>query len=901
MSSAQHLLSDSAFIHTRVTTVITTHLNADFDAMASCLAASKLYPDAKIVLPGSQERGVREFFMKSGGYTPDITPLKDICLGGIRLLVVVDTRQKTRIGVFSGILNRIDVKVHTYDHHPSSEDDIVADKAYFRQVGSNTTLMIGFLRRRRIGITPHEATFLAIGIYEDTGSFTFPSTTPDDLRAASWLLKMGADLNMVREALAQKLTPEHIALMDEFLTTAAVYTIAGVAVTVAKATAPHYIEDISILAHELMDMKEIDVLFTMVLVEDQVLITGRSRNPRLNVGEVLKSLGGGGHSMAASASVKNKTLTETEDMLLSELQRLLGAEPMVKDIMSYPVLSVQPETPIYDIHDILTRYGISVIPVVKDGVVVGLISRRTVEKAIYHGLAAQFAREYMTTDFETIRPDETLGRVKELVIGKHQRFLPVVREDGQITGVITRTDLLQILSGDMSRRPEPLIEERQQRRNVSSLMRNECNGRVLEILVAAGEVADMDGFQVYVAGGFIRDILLRLPNMDIDLVVEGNGIAFARRLAERFSARVRVHEKFQTAVIIFQDGFKVDVATARWEYYEYPAAMPTVEFSSIKLDLYRRDFTINAMAIKLNPKEFGLLIDFFGGQRDLKEKTIRVLHSLSLIEDPTRAFRAIRFEQRYKFRISRHTLKLIENAIRLNIFKELSGKRILNELKLILNERDPRPVLQRAHELGLLGVIHQNLKLTDSVLSLLTSLYEVMAWYELLFKPERPRKWVVYMLALFEGLKPEDIAQAADRLGLAGHEKALFTDGLAAAKSAAWRLSVKSDLKPGDLYVILRPLGIEHLIYMMAKARNKTIKEQIAHFITSLKDVSPVLKGDDLKAMGLVPGPAFKEILNRLLMARLNGEVRTRDDEVKFIIREFACPIDINKNSADEE
>lgn len=879
-----------------MTTVITTHLNADFDAMASCLAAIKLYPDARIVLPGSQERGVREFLLRSSGYSPAITALSDIDIAGIRLLVVVDTRQKARIGAFSSLLAKPNVKIHIYDHHPPSEDDIVANKTYFRPIGANTALMTGLLRRRKIEITPHEATFLAIGIYEDTGSFTFPSTTSDDLKAASWLLEMGADLNVVREALAQKLTPEHIAIMDELLTTAAVYTIAGIPITVAKATAPNYVEDLSALAHELMDMKGIDVLFSMVLMEDQVLITGRSRNPHINIGEVLRSLGGGGHPMAASASIKGKTLTEAEDMLLSELQRQLGAEPLVKDIMSYPVLSVRPETPIYDIHDMLTRYGISVLPVVKDDRVVGLISRRTVEKAIYHGLAAQSAGEYMTTDFETIRPDETLSRVKDLVVGKRQRFLPVVR-DGKIAGVITRTDLLQILSGDISRRPEPLIEERQQRRNVASLLREECSDRVLDILSAAGDVADKDGFQVYVAGGFVRDILLRLPNADIDLVVEGNGIAFAKRFAERFGARVRAHEKFQTAVVIFPDGFKVDVATARWEYYEYPAAMPTVELSSIKLDLYRRDFTINAMAIKLNPKEFGLLIDFFGGQRDLKEKTIRVLHSLSLVEDPTRAFRAIRFEQRYRFKIAKHTLRLIENAIHLNIFKELSGKRILNELQILLNEADPRPALQRAQELGLLGVIHPGLKLTDSILSFLTRLYEALAWYDLLFKPERPKKWVVYMLSLCEGLRPHEIAQFVDRLGLTGHERALFTDGFAAVQNAVQRLSGRADLRPSSLYVVLKPLKLEHLIYMMAKVRNEAIKERIAYFITSLKDAGPLLKGDDLKAMGLVPGPAFKEILNRLLMARLDGEVKTREDEMGFIMREFACPIDIGKRS----
>lgn len=873
----------------RVITVITSHLNADFDAAASLLAAKKLYPDAKIVFPGSQERGIREFLLKSGGLL-DATPLKKIDLGQIGLLVVVDTRQKARIGVFAGIIGRPGVKVHIYDHHPPSENDIEAEVSYFRPVGANTTLMAGLLREKGLKITPEEATFIALGIYEDTGSFTFASTTPEDLAAASWLIEMGADLNKVKDALAHRLTPEHIAVLDELLTTAATYTIAGVRIIVAKAVSSRYVEDFALVVHEFMDMKGLDVLFAMALMQDQVLIVGRSRNPLVNAGEVLKSLGGGGHPMAASATVKGMTLNEVEDRLVLSLHGQLGAEPRVRDVMSYPVLLVAPDTPIYDIHDILTRYGISVLPVVEHDKVIGLISRRTVEKAIYHGLAAQPAREYMTTDFDVIGPDDTLGRIKNLIVGKRQRFLPVVK-GGKIIGVITRTDLLQILSGDTSMRPEPLIEERQQKRNVSPLLRSECTRRVIDLLAAAGDVAEKLGYQVYVAGGFVRDLLLRVQNTDVDLVVEGKGIEFAKGLAGRFSARVRAHEKFQTAVIIFPDGFKVDVATARWEYYEYPAAMPSVELSSIKLDLYRRDFTINAMAIKLNPREFGLLIDFFGAQRDLEAKTIRVLHSLSFVEDPTRAFRAIRFEQRYGFRIGRHTLKLIENAIRLNIFKELSGKRVLTELKLILSEPDPRPALQRAHELGLLGVINSGFKLGAETASLFTRVYEALAWYDLLFKPEKPRRWAVYMLALCDGLKSEDIARVVDRLGLVGHDKAVFAPGLSMVKNALWRLARDGDLKPSDIYLLLKPFCLEQLIYMLAKAKNEDLREKVSRFITSLREIRPLLKGADLKALGLTPGPAFNEILSRLLMARLNGEVKDREDEIGFIKHKIACLI----------
>ncbi|MCK4605623.1 MAG: CBS domain-containing protein, partial [Deltaproteobacteria bacterium] len=387
--------------------------------------------------------------------------------------------------------------------------------------------------------------------------------------------------------------------------------------------------------------------------------------------------------------------------------------------------------------------------------------------AIYHGLSELPVREYMTTDFEVIYPEDTLAKVQELIVNRHQRFVPVV-DKGKVEGVITRTDLLQILSGDAARRPEALLSGKEQRKNVLSLLREKLPSNILDLLMNAGEVAESEGFHICVAGGFVRDLLLRKPNLDVDLVVEGDGIAFARAFANRFGARVRAHQKFGTAVVIFPDGFKVDVATARWEYYKYPAAMPTVALSSTKLDLFRRDFTINTLAIKLNPKEFGLLIDFFGGQRDLKDRIIQVLHSLSFVEDPTRVFRAVRFEQRYGFRIGKQTLRLIRNAVRLDIFSRLSGKRLLTELILILKEPDPRSAIRRLAGLGLLKVIHQSIRLGPTEEGVLTRSYDVLAWYDLLFRPQRPRKWVVYLLALFEGLKFSEIQEVVDRLGIVG-------------------------------------------------------------------------------------------------------------------------------------
>jgi tRNA nucleotidyltransferase (CCA-adding enzyme) len=221
------------------------------------------------------------------------------------------------------------------------------------------------------------------------------------------------------------------------------------------------------------------------------------------------------------------------------------------------------------------------------------------------------------------------------------------------------------------------------------------------------------GVSVYAVGGFVRDILLRVENLDVDIVVEGDGIRFAEEFEKKFHCRIRTHKKFGTAIILFPDGLKVDVATARWEVYDSPAALPTVESASIKMDLYRRDFTINTLAIQLNPSAFGEQIDFFGGVKDIKEKVIRVLHNLSFVEDPTRVFRAIRFEQRFGFQIGKHTQHLMKNALKVGFLERLSGGRVFSELILLLQEETPLPALRRMRDFHLFHFLHPTLKFDE--------------------------------------------------------------------------------------------------------------------------------------------------------------------------------------------
>ena len=246
-------------------------------------------------------------------------------------------------------------------------------------------------------------------------------------------------------------------------------------------------------------------------------------------------------------------------------------------------------------------------------------------------------------------------------------------------------------------------------------------------------------------------------------MIEGDGVAFARALAARHDYSVKVYTKFGTAVITIDDNLKIDIASARLEYYEKPAALPTVEWSSVKLDLYRRDFTINTLAVRLNQQHFGQLIDFFGARRDIKEKQIRVLHNLSFVEDPSRIFRAIRFEKRLNFQLSKLTRSLIENAVTSDFLENLSGKRIFSEVQLLLKEEHVRTLMKRLNDFDLLKYIHPAVTYSPSVNRLMKNIESVMAWYDLLYLDNHCEKWFVYFLGLIDRLSAEEAEQLVRR------------------------------------------------------------------------------------------------------------------------------------------
>ena len=872
--------------------VITTHINADFDALASMLAAKKLYPKAVLAFSGSQEKGLRDFFIQSTMYLFEIERLKNIDFEGIDRLILVDTRQASRIGKFAQVISKPNLEIHIYDHHPPSSDDISGSLEVIKEVGAATTILTQVLQDRKIDITPDEATVMALGIYEDTGSFTFTSTTGDDYMAAAYLLSKGANLNTVSDIITREFTVEDISLLNDLIESGTTHNINGVDVVIAKTSTDKYIGDFAVLVHKLRDIKNIDVLFVLARMEDRVHLVCRSRVDHVNVGEIAVEFGGGGHPTAASATIKDLTMIQLEEKLFNILHKKVGSQSYAKDIMAFPVKVIEAKESLQKAGELLTRYNINVLPVVRDNYLSGLISRQIIEKAVFHGLKNLPVAEYMSSDFFTVSLDTPLINIQDIMISNNQRFLPVV-DKGKVVGTITRTQILRAMQDDLlskssySESSNNHTPSYVRKKSVLKLLKEQTGKSILDTLKALGEKAEELHYNAFLVGGIVRDIILRRQNLDIDVVVEGDGIDLARHFSKDFSCKVRYHKKFGTANLIFPDELKIDIATARLEYYDSPAALPNVELSSIKLDLYRRDFTMNTLAIRLNPSVFGELIDFYGAQKDIKEKIIRVIHNLSFVEDPTRIFRAIRFEQRFGFKIGKHTVKLIKNAVKMNFLVHLDGYRLFSELVLLFQEEKPVEIVKRLADLNILKFIHPSIEFNDSMKSTLENIKEIIAWFDLLFLEEKYEKWLIYFFGLLDSLSNQEIPEVSLRLSMSEKDKKRLITGMRDTEDILRQFNNRKKMKKSDIYHILKSFSTEALLYTMAKTNKNHIKRALSLYFIQLKETYTILNGEDLKSLGITPGKIFKTILDDLLSAKLDGMVETRQHEIDFVKKKY--------------
>lgn len=872
--------------------IILPHTNTDLDALGAAVGARLLYPEAKIVLPGAVGPQVTEF-LSLHRYALRTLTWRDVPAASVTRAIVVDTADRERLGAFDQLSPN--VELHLYDHHPPEPDDLSGSLEVRASTGAAATLFAELLEEAGAAPTPFEATAMLLGIYADTGSLSLGNTTDRDARAAAFLLQHGANLRVVDRFAKSPLTGEQQELLDAWRSSTRQIQIRGSRIALLTATMPGYVHGVAIVVQLLQELLTAHAVIGIVALGNKVHVIGRSEVPWIDVGQLCTAFGGGGHAAAASAVVKGEPIEAVVARVESLLEVGVGPCPTAGDLMSHPVKMVQLERTAEQARRLMLRYGHSGLPVADDeGRLAGMISLRDVEKAERHGLTHAPVRGLMARQVVTVTPETPIHRVQELMLEKDIGRVPVVVGE-RLVGILSRTDLLGLLYGGPAPRWHEMLYrpgKQQDPESTEALARLAAMNETLQgFLHQAGAVAAAAGQKVYLVGGFVRDLLLDRPNLDLDLVVEGDGQRFARRLGEVLGARVEAVERFGTAHIylptivehplilpeaeggagpvgLTAQGMpdRIDVATARREYYAHPGALPEVEGAALHEDLYRRDFTINAMAVRLGADGPEALVDFFGGAADLAHGLIRILHSLSFVEDPTRIIRAVRFAHRYDFQLASETEACARRAIEDGFLGRVSGPRIRQELYLLLREERSGTALRRLDDLGVLQVLFPGVAVPVESL-------DDDAAFAALAEP-----WLAKLAILLADLPAEEGLKALAFLRLRREEQEPIAKALNEWRTVAEALP---DASPSQAVALLAGWGDAGLSVLRAKG----FCDIIDVYTREWRTIRLAISGDDLLALGIPRGRRIGAILEAVLTERLEGRAPDRASQLALAQR----------------
>ncbi|MEM6836846.1 MAG: CBS domain-containing protein [Cyanobacteria bacterium P01_C01_bin.120] len=911
--------------------LVLCHAIADFDTLGAAVGVAVLNPAARIVLAGGCHPTVQAFLALHRDEYP-LIERRTVDLATVAKITVVDTQSLERLGaakdwVVTSAEQGRDVWV--YDHHRDRDRTIPATRYMVEPVGAATTILVEQLQAQQRTISPSQATVMALGIHVDTGSLTFTSATVRDAMALAWLMEQGASQAVIAEFVEPNLSPALQALSEQAIAQLQREQQSGQTLGWVLLETADYVPGLSGLAERLLTFLDLDSLlfgawFTVQADTQKLMLIGRARGGAatsdrsgIDFNQLFSPLGGGGHPTAAAVTYVTPTPQSAFESVLADLRQQIPPVPMAGDLMSSPVRTILPATKIREAQRILLRYGHSGLSVVnREQQLVGIISRRDIDLALHHGFGHAPVKGYMSTQLKTITPQTSLPEIEALMVTYDIGRLPVLAEE-RLVGVVTRTDVLRQLHQSQPKFAPAAIQTAVAKRppapsQLWQTLQQRLDPGLWKMLQTMATVASDRGWQLYLVGGGVRDLFLsdgaaplNLP--DVDLVVDsayqtlemGAGVVLAEAIKAQYpQAELQVYGRFQTAALVWHqspfdaagNSLMVDIATARTEFYPYPAANPEVEASSIRQDLYRRDFTINALAVALTPPAPGRLLDFFGGLVDLQAHQIRVLHANSFIEDPTRIYRAVRFAVRLDFTLESQTEGFIRHAIASGVYQRLQTEiaqlpalqtRLRAELQYILAADYWEAALALLDELGALVCLHAELKLGDRHWQ---QLRDLTRWLTQVDLPASLMPWLLRLELLLSTLPAPQRVPVAEQLQLP-QTSSQRLQSLASAEAEIAAKLPQGD-RPSQHVHLLQTYDLPLLI-LVGLRQSPAIQERIWRYLTNWSQVKAILSGTDLKALGYPPGPLYREILAALQAATLDGEIQTREEAIARVVQQF--------------
>ncbi len=883
--------------------LITTHKNGDFDALAAVVAASRLYPGCRLIVPEPLQANVRSFINLYRHLLP-LSDENDIS-EELDTVIVVDTNKRIRLGKWARFLDQAK-KVIVFDHH-SGEQDLGADLIRIEDVGATTTILLEEIIKKKLKITDFEATLFALGIYEDTGCMTYDITTSRDARVMAYLWKRGLNTNLVQEYLRSPLSESQKQLLERLMQNSELYELNQRRVLISTTVLDEYVSGAAVIIQLLDEIEDTGLTIIIVQMTDNIYLAARSSDNDLNLLELLAPFDVKGYPGAVSTYFKGFDVEKIKKAVMEFLKKYLPPVITAEMAASKPVITVTSDTSIKAADQLLAEHGIQGCPVIEEGKLAGIISRRDLRKGLRSELGHAPVKGFMTRKPITASPNESLIELRRLIVEHDIGRVPIVNKHNKLVGIVTRSDILKqmnffnrkgrslktfksnelnenIKAGSSLHKPDNNQHDQDHTSNLSSLLNKELPARMQKLFLQIMQLAGQEKVQVYLVGGTIRDLLLRYPlAQDLDFVVVGDAVEFAFRLQKLVGGKVRYFEQFGTASLHFEDGLRLDLATARKEYYDSPAALPRIASSSLKDDLFRRDFTINTMACSITADSYGLLYDYYNGREDLQNHLIRVLYKLSFVDDPLRILRAIRFEQRYDFQIEPETLSLLTRAVERRVLEKVSRQRLNQELRLIYREPSPFNILKRFEQLGFFSFLFPRVYPDKKTWKLLSKLENINKWIKQSDWMEKPDYELLYLGGLLVGLESVERSAIIRKLNISRERASTVFSACQEVYGVLEKLNTEN-INPSEIVGCLEQLPLEAVILALAMAENEIVKDHLKHYLTALKYIRPSLKGSDLRKLGLEPGPRYKKIINGLKKAILDGEVRTPQEELDYVI-----------------
>lgn len=568
--------------------------------------------------------------------------------------------------------------------------------------------------------------------------------------------------------------------------------------------------------------------------------------------------------------------------ITAHLKKHLKPDLAAGDIMSASPQCIDWHSPIRDAFDIMLKFNIMSLVVMNENRFAGIVTRRDLDRALQMNLLDAEIGPYVPTNVPIVSPTTPVRVLKNLMVRFNITRLPVLN-GAEVVGIITTHELLRALPDYLPLPPDflPLAEQADlpTAAEVETIFKRVFSLGIFHLLSKIGRFAAQQGVPVFAVGGFVRDLLLERANFDIDIVVIGDAMPFAAALSKELACEHKVFDRFHTARLYLED-LKLDFSSARIEHYSESGALPQVEFSGLSNDLYRRDFTINALALSLNPDHFLELKDFFGGYHDLLNRRIRILHSFSFLEDPTRLFRAVRFAGRFNFALEQDTRRAFELAISREATSRLSMKRVGAEISKCLNEERPQQVVADLFSEGLMQSLSAEL-IDPSILpgrfKLIRGLVKRFGVLNEAIDAE-----AIYWAGLLSLLSTDNAAAVLDSIGTPHTRRQKILETLQAMRSVPMQLNRIAENDRLALFALLHELGLESLMALMAYSLDKPNARKVLYFIGDLRQIKPLICGKDLIASGMPPGPHMRRIFDHITALRVNGAQLSHEEEMEI-------------------